>query len=165
MLKPLDAPSERDLADEVGAVAEEARSGFGTIELMRQQQRQEAGMAGNSPQPSFNECLCQLAPLPERRIRNDPVRQARKFWLPGQKVENFVLPGIAVIKNIGRVDTRAAGKLESLGHASVAAGALPHGQILEIDVLGQGRDHPGRRRVEIARDSCVAGLVLAHGLR
>jgi hypothetical protein len=30
-------------------------------------------------------------------------------------------------------------------------------------VLGESRNHPGRRRIKIAWDSCVAGLVLAHG--
>jgi hypothetical protein len=82
---------------------------------------------------------------------------------PGQEIKNLILSCVAVFGDIGRVDPRAAGKLESFAHAPVAAGALPHEQISEIDVLGESGDQPRGRGVEIALDSSVAGLVLAHG--
>ena len=57
--------------------------------------------------------------------------------------------------DIGRVDPRTAGNFESFAHAPVSAGALPHEQFSEIDVLGES-SQPRGRGVEIALDSSVA---------
>ena len=76
LFKPFYASRERDLADEVRAIPEEAPSSLGGIEIARKQQRQQAGTAaGYVPKPGFDECLCELAPLAEWRIRDDPVQE------------------------------------------------------------------------------------------
>src|SRR5580704_6776686 len=71
--KPDDAPRQDDLAGEVRGAAEQMPPRFGSVEIDRQQQREEAAITGDMMQADLDELLGELRPKAVWRVGDNRV--------------------------------------------------------------------------------------------